>query len=277
MRQIMRVSWVAVVLGACAAPVGTDVRAETVAVELVSGPCGDGVLNTGDDQPIQIYNQNQTGTVTSPVTKNVDLLARRYRGLDFTVTRRKSGRWQLLAGYTFSTTKVDATSISTPNNAFVNAAGEDGGRRHNFKATGSYDLPYGISFGFGFRMNSGLPVTRTWQIQSCSATVLTNCVRQAAITVNAEPRGSVLLPAIHTLDLRGGKRFRVGSDELELSFDVYNATNANTTFAIRSTTGLSSIRPAGHPAAPTQSIASWMSPTNVLAPRVGRFNISYRF
>ena len=243
----------------------------------LTDPGRDGVLGTGDDAPIQIYNQNQTGTVTSPVTKNVDLLARRYRGLDFTVTRRKSGRWQLLAGYTFSTTQVDATSVSTPNNAFVNAAGEDGGRRHNFKATGSYDLPYGISFGFGFRMNSGLPVTRTWQIQSCSATVLTNCVRQAAITVNAEPRGSVLLPAVHTLDLRGGKRFRVGSDELELSFDVYNATNANTTFAIRSTTGLSSIKPAGDPAAPTQSIASWMSPTNVLAPRVGRFNISYRF
>ncbi len=78
----------------------------------------------------------------------------------------------------------------------MNAAGEDGGRRHNFKATGSYDLPYGIAFGFGFRLNSGLPITRTWQIQSCSATVLTNCVRQAAITVNAEPRGSVLLPAV---------------------------------------------------------------------------------
>ena len=107
------------------------------------------------------------------------LLARRYRGLDFTVTRRKSGRWQLLAGYTFSTTKVDATSVSTPNNAFVNAAVKAAAPVITFKATGSYDLPYGIAFGFGFRMNSGLPVTRTWQIQSCSATVLTNCVRQA--------------------------------------------------------------------------------------------------
>jgi len=243
----------------------------------LTDPGRDGVLNTGDDQPIQVYNQNQTGTVTSPVNKNNDLLAQRYRGLDFQVTRRQSKGWQLLAGYTFSTTKVDATSISSPNNAYVNAAGEAGGRRHNFKASGSYDLPYGVVFGFGFRLNSGLPVTRTWAIPSCSATVLTQCVRQASITVNAEPRGSELLPWIHTLDLRGGKRFPIGNDELELTFDLYNATNANTTFAVRTTTSLSAIRPAGDPNAPTQNIASFLSPTNVLAPRVGRFNISYRF
>lgn len=243
----------------------------------LTDPGRDGVLGTSDDAPLTVYNQNQTGTVTSPVNKNNDLLAQNYKGMDFTVTRRKAGRWQLLAGYTFSTTKVKATSVSTPNNAYVNAAGENGGRRHNFKASGSYDLPKGVVAGFGFRWNSGLPVTRTWAIPSCSATVVSNCVRQASITVNAEPRGSVLLPAVHTLDVRAGKRFRIGNDTLELSFDVYNAMNANMVTAIRTTTGLSAIRPGGNPAAPAQNIASWMSPTNVLAPRVGRFNIEYSF
>jgi hypothetical protein len=243
----------------------------------LTDPGRDGVLGTSDDSPIEIYNQNQTGTVTSPVTKNNELLEQRYKGVDFTVTRRKSKGWQLLAGYTFSTTQVDATNVGTPNSAFVNAAGEAGGRRHNFKASGSYDAPKGVILAFGLRLNSGLPVTRTWQIQSCSATVLANCVNQAATTINAEPRGSVLLPVVHTLDLRAGKRFRFGGDSLELSFDLYNAMNANMITAIRSTTGLSSIRPAGDPTAPTVSIPSWMSPTNVLAPRVGRFNISYSF
>ena len=79
-----------------------------------------------------------------------------------------------------------------------------------------------------------------------------------------------------TLDLRGG-RFSLGKDRFELSVDFYNVTNANTTFAVRTTTSLSAIRPAGDPNAPTQNIASFLSPTNVLAPRVGRFNISYRF
>jgi len=254
-----------------------DLWPQLFTLTTLTDPGRDGVLGTSDDAPIQIYNQNQTGTVTSGVTKNNELLAQRYNGLDFQVTRRKAGKWQLLAGYTFSTTRVDATNIGTPNSAYVNAAGENGGRRHNFKASGSYDGPKGVVFGFGLRVNSGLPVTRTWQIQSCSTTVLTNCVRQAATTINAEPRGSFLLPMVHTLDLRAGKRFRFGGDTLELSFDLYNAMNANMVTQTRVTTGTSSIRPAGDPTAAVVSIASWNSPTNVLAPRVGRFNISYSF
>lgn len=108
--------------------------------------------------------------------------------------------------------------------------------------------------------------------------MVANCVRQATITVNAEPRGSVLLPWLHTLDLRGGRRFRfAGGQEIDLSLDLYNVTNANTTFAVRTTTSLTSIRPAGDLSAPVQQIASFLSPTNVLAPRVARFNITYRF
>jgi len=242
----------------------------------LTDPGRDGVLNTADDAPLTVYNQNQTGAVTSPRTINDDRLGNRYHGIDFTATRRYSNGWQLLAGYTYSTTKVDMTSLANPNFAFVNAAGENG-RRHNFKASGSYDLPYGILFGFGFRLNSGLPITRTWQIPSCSATVVSNCVRQASFAINTEPRGEQLLDWLHTLDLRGGRRFRFGSQELELSLDFYNVTNANTTFAVRQTTGRSSIRPAGDPTAPVQSIASFLSPTNVLAPRVMRLNVQYRF
>ena len=80
-----------------------------------------------------------------------------------------------------------------------------------------------------------------------------------------------------TLDLRAGRYFTFGGNRLELSVDLYNATNANTVFATRTTTGLASIRVGGDPAvAPTQ-IAAFLSPTAVLAPRVLRFNISYQF
>ena len=243
----------------------------------LTDPGRDGVLGTADDKPIEVYNQNQTGTVTSPVTINDNRLAQRYNGLDFTVTKRQSNGWQMLAGYTYSTTKVDMTSLANPNLAFINAAGENGGRRHNFKASGSYDLPYGVLFGFGFRLNSGLPITRTWAIPSCSATVLTNCIRQASTTINAEPRGDVLLPWLHTLDVRAGKRFKLGSQSLETSLDVYNLTNANTTFAVRVTTSQTAIRAAGDPNAPLQNIASFLSPTSVLSPRVARINVTYRF
>src|SRR5439155_9543470 len=137
---------------------------------------------------------------------------------------------------------------------------------------------HGILFGVGFRLNSGLPITRTWTISSCSATVTANCVRQASISVNAEPRGSVELPWLPTLDMRGGRRFSLGGGkQLELSVDAYNLTNANTTFAVRTTTGTSSIRVGGDPAAPITQIASFLSPTSVLSPRVVRLNVTYKF
>ena len=92
---------------------------------------------------------------------------------------------------------MDLTSLSNPNVAFVNAAGESGGRRHNFKASGSFELPYQVLVGANFRLQSGLPITRTYQIPS-------GILSQGAVTINSEPRGSVELPWLPTLDVRAG-------------------------------------------------------------------------
>lgn len=236
----------------------------------LTDPGRDGVVGTADDAPITVYNQNSTGTVTSPRNINDDRLATRYDGLDVVLTKRYSRGWTVLGGYTYSRTRVDLTSLANPNAAYVNAAGESGGRRHNFKASGAFDLPAQIVFGANFRLQSGLPITRTWQIP---ATVL----RQGSVTVNAEPRGSVELDWLPTLDLRAGRYFRFGASRVELSVDAYNATNANTVFGVRTATGLSTVRVAGDPANPPIQIVSFMSPTQFLAPRVFRFNISYEW
>lgn len=236
----------------------------------VTDPGRDGTLGTADDAPLTVYNQNSTGTVTSPRNVNDDRLATRYDGLDVVMTKRYSNRWTALAGYTYSRTRVDLTSLANPNAAYVNAAGESGGRRHNFKASGSYELPWRVILGANFRLNSGLPITRTWLIPS-------TFLRQGAVTVNAEPRGSIELDWLHTLDLRVGRYFRFGTNRLELSVDAYNATNANTVFGVRTNTGTAPIRIDGNPANPQIQINAFMSPTQILAPRVFRFNVSYEF
>jgi hypothetical protein len=236
----------------------------------VTDPGRDGVTGTGDDQPLTIYNQNSTGTVTSPRTVNDDRLATRYDGLDLVVTKRFSRGWTALAGYTYSHTKVDLTSLANPNAAYVNAGGESGGRRHNFKATGSYELPWNVVMGANFRLQSGLPITRTWDTPS-------TLLRQGTVTVNAEPRGSDELPWLPTLDLRAGRYFQVAGKRLELSVDAYNATNANTVFGVRTNTGLATVRVDGDPANPPMLISAFLSPTQILAPRVFRFNVSYEF
>jgi hypothetical protein len=237
-------------------------------------PGRDGVADTGD-APLTVYNQN-AGVTTTTKTINDDRLANRYNGLDVIVTRRYEDGWTLLAGYTYSNTKVDLTSLANPNNAFVNAGGISGGRRHNFKASGSYMLPYKVLLAANFRLQSGLPITRTWAVPTCSASVLENCTRQT-LTVNAEPRGSVELGTLPTLDLRAGHYFDFRRDRVELSVDLYNLTNANTIFNVRNGTGSTGIRVNGDLSQPLTQINTFLSPTGFLAPRVLRFNVTYTF
>ena len=136
----------------------------------VTDPGRDGIAGTSDDQQLTVYSQN-AGVTTTTKTINDDRLATRYNGLDIVATKRFEQGWTLLAGYTYSHTRVDLVSLSNPNNAFVNAGGESGGRRHNFKASGSYTLPYKVLVAANLRLQSGLPITRTWTVPTCSASV----------------------------------------------------------------------------------------------------------
>jgi hypothetical protein len=87
----------------------------------------------------------------------------------------------------------------------------------------------------------------------------------------------VELDWLPTLDLRAGRYFNLRGNRFELSVDFYNATNANTVFGVRTNTGLATIRVDGDPANPTTQITAFMSPTQLLAPRVIRFNVAYEF
>jgi hypothetical protein len=114
--------------------------------------------------------------------------------------------------------------------------------------------------------------------QACSGSTTTNCLSQGSTTIFAEPRGSTELPALYTLDLRAGRQFTIApTQRIELSMDIYNLTNANTVYNVRTTSTLTSIRVAGDPNVPVTQIPSWLSPTGVLGPRIIRFNVTYWF
>jgi hypothetical protein len=77
--------------------------------------------------------------------------------------------------------------------------------------------------------------------------------------------------------LRAGRYFDFRNDRIELSVDLYNLTNANTVFNARTGTGQTAIRVDGNASNPTTQIATFLSPTQFLAPRVVRFNVTYSF
>jgi hypothetical protein len=234
----------------------------------VADPGPDGLSSTADDTTLTVYNMKLPviASVTGP--GNDDRVDQRYKGLEFTASKRYSNRWTLLGGYTFSRTLVDATSVTSPN-SFVNATGRAAiDRAHNFKLTGSYLLPGDIQLGGNLRAQSGQPYTRTITITG---------LNQApnGVTVNAEPRGAYLLPWLRTVDARIGKVFRTRSGEFEADMDVYNLTNSNAVFNVRALTGRVNVT--DFTTGTTANIQGFNSPIGVLGPRIIRVNVSYKF
>jgi hypothetical protein len=234
------------------------------------------------------YNPN-TGATLAQKTVNDDRLSTFYNGLELTVTKRYANGFSLVSGYTYAHTHTETLSIASPN-SLINSAGENGGRRHLFKLTGSYLFPHQITFGANLRMQSGLPTNRVWGIPACGSTVLTNCLPNGnanGTNINVEPRGDFLLPSLYTVDVRVGKLFTMGKQRFEFDMDVYNLTNANTVYSTRTGTGTTTVIDYNNPAAvdainnhtppPTIVIPTWNSATGVLGPRIIRFGVTYWF
>jgi hypothetical protein len=182
----------------------------------------------------------------------------------------------MIAGYTYSQTEQDcctndSNNITSPN-SLINAAGKNSeNRNQNFKLTGSYLLPFDVLVGGNVRLQSGQPTTRTFAFSGLPQN------GTGTQTINVEPRGSVALPKLFTADLRLGKIFWFGGQQFEADLDFYNITNANTVFGIRRATGLINVREAGDPNGAINQISQFLSPTDVLGPRIIRFNVVYRF
>lgn len=243
----------------------------------VTDPGRDGIPGNGDDQTLTVFNLNPGFTLVDELSVNDDRLGIKYNGVEIVATKRYGNGTTLLAGYTYSRESRELESLETPNDARVNAEGISGGRRHNFKLSGSAMLPWHLTFGANLIVSSGQPITRTLQISGCSGTNTTGCLRQGNETVNAEPRGSFELPGRYQTDLRLGRLFDINGQKFELAIDAYNLTNANTVFSVRNGTGRTNIRVANDPANPVTQIATFNSPTGALGPRIIRLNFTYWF
>ena len=254
-----------------------DLWDELYAPITATEPGRDGISGNDDDQTLTVYSLKPGVTLLGEFAVNDDRLGVKYHGLEIVGTKRYSGGTTILAGYTYSRETRDLVSLESPNDARVNADGISGGRRHNFKASGSAELPFRLLLGANLLVMSGQPITRTVTISGCTATITTGCLQQGNDTVNAEPRGSVELPGRYQVDLRVGRFFNLNGRRFELGLDAYNLTNANTVYSVRTGTGRTNIRYANDPSRPVTQIATFMSPTGALGPRILRVNFTYWF
>jgi len=65
--------------------------------------------------------------------------------------------------------------------------------------------------------------------------------------------------------------------ELELDLDISNLTNTNTTWEMRALTGRLNVRQDGDPNGQINNIQQFLSPSQILGPRIARLGFAFRF
>jgi len=198
------------------------------------------------------------------VITNVDVLESDYNGLLLSFNKRMSKRWQLLGGLTLQkhegfnhsgtyTNPGTNTDLNNPNYRL----NRDGSAIFtdipwSFNLSGTYQLPYELSFSAKYTARDGDPLMRTITIAG---------LPQGSETIWVQPRGVDRTETVTKfLDVRFMKRVTLRRTRVEGSLDVFNMLNAN------------------HVLAQTEAIGSTLGrPSRVLAPRIVRFGATVRF
>src|SRR5262249_55420708 len=115
----------------------------------------DGVVGTPDDGTYGFY-QRLSAANRVLITNDPNVL-QSYKGLELTLTKRFTDRWQMLAGYTTSVNRIDNISVDVSPNFLINSSGviasdstvtgssrcsgcgaSNGDKPNQFKLTGMY-------------------------------------------------------------------------------------------------------------------------------------------
>jgi hypothetical protein len=245
----------------------------------------DGVVGTGDDGSYGFYARtsaaNRTVITNDPNAKEI------YKGLEITLNKRLTNRWQMLAGYTFSKNQLVDATLDTSPNFLINANGNispDAGvggstrcagcgasnadRPNQFKLTGMYLLPWhDVILSGNFSSQQGPAYTR--QI-SRAVGFATNQI------INLEPMGNSRIDTLNKIDVRVGKLFRLsGNRSFEGTIDFDNLLNSDTVWQVRNRTEAAAFTD------PTTgqraTLQQFLSPAAILGPRTIVFRGAFKF
>ena len=139
----------------------------------------------------------------------------------------------------------------TPNEEFFP---KDQAWESTIRLSGAYHAPWGILASGVYQYQSGTSQARDVLFR-------TGLVQQTSLTLRMEELGAQQLDAVQLLNLRAGKRFEMpGPGRVTVSFDLYNALNANTATTVS-----------------TRSGVTYGRITAILPPRVARLGLTYAF
>jgi Carboxypeptidase regulatory-like domain len=190
------------------------------------------VTEVNSGQRVTVYNQNPALAGKFDVLfANSPLLNSNFNGADFSLNKRMSHHWSLLASLSLSHNVGDVycggivlctaaiSDLNNPNFGFRSGPGPQEVPVFA-KVSGVYELPKGFSTGFSGSYFKGWPDRTTVLVQA-------NTVRltQGTQAVTVEPVGTSTLPSINLWDFNLRKSFKAGRFTLDPRVDMYNAFN----------------------------------------------------
>lgn len=258
--------------------INRDVSAADYAPVNSTDPGPDGRVGTGDDAgALVFYELSAAKRTLSPnyITTRPGF-RQEYRGVELTLQRRLTGRWQAVGSMTFGVQRENLGSsretllavnvinppalpagLPTPQDVDkITGTRLDTSIPIIGKLMGSYRFPFGLSVSGFYQFLAGSPFTRT--VNSVSA--LGRSLNQGNVVIHAGERNADSYDNLHLVDLRLNYDLPIARLNTSLALDVFNATNANTVTRINTLSG-----------------ASFNRVTEFVPPRVLRFGVKVRF
>jgi hypothetical protein len=229
-------------------------------------PGRDGRTGTTDDRPITVFNlQPQYRGLRADLLTNDPANSSDFLTYNVEAVKRMSDKWQLLTGFDVSRYKTwsFASAISQDIASDTGGVPQDPNRlKYNngqnywhwqYKALGSYQLPYGVGFSASLRMNKGEPYGRTLN---------TPTLNQGVVSLTIEPQGTFFYSTVKLLDLRFAKSFTLGESwgKVEGLLDLFNINNSSAVLSTNNQTG-----------------ASYGSVLTTVNPRIARLGVRWTF
>jgi carboxypeptidase family protein len=201
-----------------------------------------------------------------------------YYGVDFTVTKRFSNRWQASSALTwqnnpqyyptYSVNFINPTGQAFQN-GFTNTSSSNSAR-YLYKASGSYVFPWDIAAAANYNLVDG--AVRLMSINGPGQVYGGTSGNISYSTLAFQNAGTTRLPATSLLDLSVNKtfKFRGGKESVRVILDCFNVLNANTP-ANNSGTGTNAY------ASNNLSLQQSLQLASILPPRIFRIGFGLNF
>lgn len=207
-------------------------------------------------QQVPVYTYNKTVGTTNEVVSTPSYRPDQYNTFEVGLTKHFSRRWDGFASYWITKNHrwIQGTAgiVGSPND---DPYPIDDTWNWDFRAAGTYFLPWHFEIGSLFRLQSGSPGQRLLQVNDST-------LAQGSTTLRVGPFGQYRGPVVPLLNVKFSKTFTLhDSFKFEPDVQIFNLTNSSANVTTNYLTGAS-----------TFGVAS-----NIMAPRVLRLGGSFDF